>query len=176
MSISTQPFDKDGVSYHQTVQGARWWVDFFKAQGFTNHLELVEFFGNDWVRGPMQNTQGTFHLVLMRSADTPPEVPTSASYSLQDGLAVAQEFLDQGNVLYPLSLMEAAAEVFPANIAVVSSLALLRLCAAQLEVAQACAVARHTLTLDPQHVLSLKILAEGQPIGNLLRNATGLNL
>ena len=75
MSISPNEEVINGVKLHQTVQDQNWWLDFFQSYGFTNHSHLISYFGNDWIRGPLQGAPGSFHLALTYGNGNPPELP-----------------------------------------------------------------------------------------------------
>jgi cyclopropane fatty-acyl-phospholipid synthase-like methyltransferase len=62
MSVSTQH-----GPHHVTVRPREWWLEMFKREGLEHHESLVSYFGNDWVRGPLQNAPCSFHLILKRS-------------------------------------------------------------------------------------------------------------
>lgn len=53
----------DGVEYHPTVRPEWWWRDLLRANGFYLLDRALEHFDEDWVRGPRQNTPGSFHAV-----------------------------------------------------------------------------------------------------------------
>ncbi len=52
--------------HHPTVQPREWWMDFWASQGWANDDGLVQYFGDDWVRGPQQGAPGSFHVCLRR--------------------------------------------------------------------------------------------------------------
>ncbi|HEY1687064.1 MAG TPA: glycosyltransferase [Tepidisphaeraceae bacterium] len=93
-SIADFPDEADGVVYHQTVQPKAWWVEKFRSLGFTNHENVVGYFGNDWIRGPYQGSRG-FHVVLTRSKDNAPAIP-SRELQITDLINNGVQFLDQG--------------------------------------------------------------------------------
>lgn len=61
MSVSLQHGD-----YHQTVKPPHWWLELFKSQGLVNDPAAVSYFGDQWIRGPLQNAPESFHLILRR--------------------------------------------------------------------------------------------------------------
>lgn len=61
MSVSTQYGD-----YHSTVKPRDWWLELFARHGLAHDHSLVEYFGDDWVRGPNQNAPCSFHLCVKR--------------------------------------------------------------------------------------------------------------
>ncbi len=109
MSVSPNHEVIDGRVLHQTVQSAGWWLNFFKQQGFQNHPELVQYFDCDWVRGPLQNAPGSFHLILTRQGEIPPRPPSDAACSPEDLLAAGKEFLaEQASPSYAEYLLRRA--------------------------------------------------------------------
>jgi len=42
----------NGLDMHQTVRPRRWWGDRFFEAGFQLRPDLIEHFGDDWIRGP----------------------------------------------------------------------------------------------------------------------------
>ncbi len=61
MSVSTQHGD-----HHVTVKNRKWWIEMFKGQGLKHDPAAVEYFGDDWVRGPNQGAPESFHLILSK--------------------------------------------------------------------------------------------------------------
>lgn len=61
MSVSLQ----DGF-HHVTVKSRGWWLDMFDRNGFVNDQKIVDYFGDEWVRGPKQNAPQSFHLCVRR--------------------------------------------------------------------------------------------------------------
>ncbi len=64
MSVCPVSEDIDDVRYHQTIQPFIWWLEYFTAEGFDFHGDIVAHFGSDWIRGPWQLAPRSFHLVL----------------------------------------------------------------------------------------------------------------
>jgi SAM-dependent methyltransferase len=76
MSLNTKEDVVNGVRLHQTVESRDWWLAFFESLNFINRPELVSYFGQDWVRGPLQNHgAGSFNLLLTRKCDVAPSRP-----------------------------------------------------------------------------------------------------
>ncbi len=71
MSISPNHEVIHGVTLHQTVQGKEWWIAECARRGFEHHEDIVEYFGDDWVRGG-ENAPGSFHLVLTLAENSVP--------------------------------------------------------------------------------------------------------
>jgi len=114
MSVSPNPEVIEGRVLHQTVQGADWWLNFFRQQGLENHPELVQYFDCDWVRGPLQNAPGSFHLILSRQGETPPDPPSDAGCSPEELLAAGKEYLTQEAFLsYAIHLFRRALPLLP---------------------------------------------------------------
>lgn len=70
MSISPNEEAPEGVPLHQTVEGRNWWLGTFWDLGWQNHPEIVEYFGEDMVRGG-SNAPNSFHVVLTRTGERP---------------------------------------------------------------------------------------------------------
>lgn len=64
LSICGEPHAVNGIELHQTVENRNWWLDAFRANGLYHQNQLVAYFGDQFVRGPRQNTPGSFHLIL----------------------------------------------------------------------------------------------------------------
>jgi len=60
----------DGVEYHPTVRPEWWWRDLLRTNGFFLLDRALEYFDEDWVRGPHQNTPGSFHVVAGLAHDS----------------------------------------------------------------------------------------------------------
>lgn len=108
------------INYHQTVQSKEWWLEFFSSKGFTNHPELVDYFGDDWVRGPQQGSE-SFHLVLAYGDFDAPEVPVESPLSQKDlidaGLLCVEKTIANGvysnlNLDYALTLFDRVEQQF----------------------------------------------------------------
>ena len=106
MSISPIQDIKGGYALHQTVQPRDWWLKFFSSQGFTNHPWLVDYFGRDWVRGPLQMAPSSFHVVLTRSQQRVPQPPPDFAFQINDLVAAVQELPQQGLPGYALYICE----------------------------------------------------------------------
>jgi hypothetical protein len=52
--------------HHVTVKAKEWWLAMFANHGFENDEGIVSYFGDDWVRGPLQNAPESFHVVLRK--------------------------------------------------------------------------------------------------------------
>jgi len=72
LSIAPTPDAEYGVSWHQTIETRRWWIDELADKGFVNHEELVAYFEDAWVRGGEATAPDSFHLILMRATDRLP--------------------------------------------------------------------------------------------------------
>lgn len=71
MSISTEEEIIDGRKLHQTVKPKGWWLERFNGLGFSHHEKLNKYFNGHFVR----TDPGSFHLVLTRKNEQPPEIP-----------------------------------------------------------------------------------------------------
>lgn len=58
---------KNPEFWHVCVHDEQWWYDKFKTFGLHNRQDLVEYFQNDWVRGPSQGAPNSFHVILERN-------------------------------------------------------------------------------------------------------------
>lgn len=63
-SVSTQIGE-----HHSLVKPKAWWLRMFTEQGFTHHDDLIDYFGEDWIRGIKQNAPQSFHVVLTLKGD-----------------------------------------------------------------------------------------------------------
>lgn len=54
------------VRHHLTIQEKPWWVERFSGCGLHHDESMLEYFGDDWVRGPLQNAPTSFHLILKK--------------------------------------------------------------------------------------------------------------
>jgi 2-polyprenyl-3-methyl-5-hydroxy-6-metoxy-1,4-benzoquinol methylase len=70
MSVSPNSDIIDGTELHQNIKPQDWWDDFLYRAGWQNHKGLVEYFGDDFVRGGA-NAPNSFHYVLSRIQDEP---------------------------------------------------------------------------------------------------------
>lgn len=93
-SIADFRDEANGVVYHQTVQPKAWWIDKFRTLGFTHHENLAQYFGNDWIRGEYQGSQG-FHVVMTRNNEPAPPIP-SQGVPYIDLITTGVQFLEQG--------------------------------------------------------------------------------
>jgi 2-polyprenyl-3-methyl-5-hydroxy-6-metoxy-1,4-benzoquinol methylase len=70
MSVSPNSDVIEGVELHQNVQPRDWWEQYLHAAGWQDHQNIVEFLGDDVVRGG-ENALNSFHFVLSRAQDKP---------------------------------------------------------------------------------------------------------
>lgn len=106
MSIADFEDTVDNIKYHQTVQSREWWESYLESQGFKNHPHLVDYFGNDWVRGPLQGSL-SFHCVLTFGDDEAPIPPSKIPYGEQDMVETGIMYIEQavaGDIVSSLSL------------------------------------------------------------------------
>ncbi|MEB3189226.1 MAG: methyltransferase domain-containing protein, partial [Snowella sp.] len=98
MSVSPNEEIINGQRLHQTVENKNWWEDFFNKAGFNNNPNIVDYFGNDWVRGPFQSAPGSFHFVLTRCQDLAPSMPKLSQNNLNGDILykAGVDFFDQG--------------------------------------------------------------------------------
>jgi len=106
---------RPGVDWHRCVQPRDWWLGTLQANGFTNHPELVDYFGQDWVRGPLQNAPSSFHLVLAATGTVVPQ-PVSFEFDVPTLLTAGVDFLTLGTsspgfLPYALNLFDRALAV-----------------------------------------------------------------
>ncbi len=94
MSVASIDDIVNGVNYHQTVKPRDWWVSFFEKYGYLTREDLVRYFNNDWVRGPLQGAD-SFHLIVQRKSDTGLVAPTNFQYRNTDLLNALNYFFDQ---------------------------------------------------------------------------------
>jgi hypothetical protein len=113
MSINQDEDIVNGVKFHQTVQKKEWWLNLFNNCGFVNHPSLIEYFENDWVRGPLQGTPGSFHLVLTLAGDEPPTPNAVSAYNKLDMIKASLYFSRTGNIDYCFSLFDRALSGLP---------------------------------------------------------------
>jgi SAM-dependent methyltransferase len=172
MSVSPNQELINGVALHKTVEDRSWWLQFFQSEGFINHAELVNYFGDDWVRGPYQNAPGTFHLVLTPAGAAPPAVPAAAAYGMNDVYQTVQEFVQMGQLLYPVRLMQLADATHPDDADILATLGVLYACTAQIEIGQAQFHAKRALKIAPTHARATHLLAYTSSAVDLLRRAT----
>ena len=52
--------------WHVCVHDKSWWLNLVDKLGWIHKLSVVAYFGDDWVRGPLQGARNSFHLVLQR--------------------------------------------------------------------------------------------------------------
>ncbi|GAB4188523.1 MAG: hypothetical protein Fur006_29010 [Coleofasciculaceae cyanobacterium] len=122
MSVSPNEEVIDGMRLHQTVENQEWWENFFKSVGFRNHPHLVNYFGQDWVRGHLQGAPGSFHFVLTYGDDEPPVIPSTRPYNeselYQTGVTFFKEGItngDGGSVIYAVRCFDEALQLLPQN-------------------------------------------------------------
>lgn len=108
MSVSTDREVVNGHVLHQTVENRQWWLDFFATQGLKHHEQFVSYFSQDWVRGPLQNAPGSFHLVLSRAGETAPAIPPRFKHAVLDLVQNAGEFLEKGIAINCRGMIEYA--------------------------------------------------------------------
>lgn len=53
--------------WHVCVHDKDWWVRMFLMNGLYNREDLVQHFGDDWIRGPKQGAPNSFHVVLEKA-------------------------------------------------------------------------------------------------------------
>ncbi len=72
-SIHLRPCSVEGIEYHATVRPEWWWRSLFLDHGFYPLDRALDYFGDDWVRGPSveQNALGSFHIVMTLSPGGP---------------------------------------------------------------------------------------------------------
>lgn len=94
------------------IRDKHWWMIFFQSVGFVNHAGLIEYFGNDWVYGPLQGSPVSFPLVLTRVTEVAPTPPISNLFDIPTLFRAAQLFLKQGNLSYALQMFKDAEKYF----------------------------------------------------------------
>lgn len=166
--LSIADFDEvvGAVNYHQTVQSKEWWEEFFISMGFTNHPELEEYFGDDWVRGPLQGSQ-SFHFVLTYGDVEAPSVPEDVPYTghdlIETGMLCIEKTIADGifsnlTLEYALALFDRAEEM----LGVVDDLnygwALTFLYLGRVEEAKSAATSE--LDLQPEHSAAREMLIQ----------------
>jgi SAM-dependent methyltransferase len=171
MSVSPRPEVINGVALHQTVEERGWWLRFFESQGFTNQPGLVEYFGDDWVRGPLQYAPGSFHVVLVASGSQPPAIPQSAAYDANDILRTAREFIDSGRFEYALRLVRRAVNMYPTNADVLASLGNLGLHFSMIELSRARTAMTQAAGICPTHPQASQVIGQIDAAMRLLRGA-----
>lgn len=64
-SVNLRSCGLEGHEYHATVQPEWWWRDMFRKHGLFIIDRALDYFDEDWVRGPKdgQNADGTCHIV-----------------------------------------------------------------------------------------------------------------
>jgi SAM-dependent methyltransferase len=172
MSVSPNEEVINGVTLHQTVEDHPWWLQFFESQGFANHSQLVDFFGDDWVRGPLQNAPGSFHLFLMRSDAAPPTIPAMPAYGVNDILETVEQFVTSEQLPYAKKLLYLAAAAYPDNTDIPISRGLVSLRSAQKEIARALRAIKQALEIDPALASASHLLTNSNAALDLLRLAT----
>lgn len=51
---------------HQTNQSFEWWKKLWEKCGFCNNEKLIQFFSNEYIRGPMYGAPSSFNIVLQK--------------------------------------------------------------------------------------------------------------
>jgi 2-polyprenyl-3-methyl-5-hydroxy-6-metoxy-1,4-benzoquinol methylase len=64
-SVNLRSCELEGHEYHATVQPEWWWRELFRKHGFFIIDRALDYFDEDWVRGPKdgQDADGTCHIV-----------------------------------------------------------------------------------------------------------------
>lgn len=75
LSISPNEEIIHGRRLHQTVREKNWWIDLFKQHALINLPEYEAFFNTQYIRGPKQNAQGSFHVFLSKNPKKAPQIP-----------------------------------------------------------------------------------------------------
>lgn len=165
MSVSTDREVINGHVLHQTVENRQWWLDFFASQGLTHHEQFVAYFSKDWVRGPLQNAPGSFHLVLSRTGEKPPAIPSQFKHPLLDLVQTAGEFFNagvlnncRGMIEYALLCIDGGLKEAPAHVEMHFARAnmLIKLNRAS----DAASELQAVLTLSPGHAQASQLLAQ----------------
>lgn len=55
---------KQRGAFHKTVKNEKWWDGLFARYNFVLRPDLVDMFGEDWVRGPKQAAPDSFHRII----------------------------------------------------------------------------------------------------------------
>jgi SAM-dependent methyltransferase len=164
MSVSPNEEVIDGMKLHQTVENQEWWENFFHSMGFRNHPHLVNYFGQDWVRGHLQGAPGSFHFVLTYGDDEPPAIPSRLPYDgselHQTGVTFFRQGVedgDAGSVIYAAQCFEQALKFLPdkSEIHYARAVALFNL----KYFTEAQAAASSVLALEPNHAGAHALLA-----------------
>jgi SAM-dependent methyltransferase len=74
-SIATCEDVVHGVRLHQTVNDRSWWVEKMASEGLCHSNSLCKYFNEQFVRGAKFSAPRSFHLVLHRIGENPPEAP-----------------------------------------------------------------------------------------------------
>jgi len=80
MSVSPNEDVINGVRLHQTVENKEWWLEECQRNRFVHHEQIVDYFGEDWVRSE-PNAHGSFHLILTRVGEQIPYIKRLLSVS-----------------------------------------------------------------------------------------------
>lgn len=64
----------DPEELHQTVHSRDWWIAELAKFGFRDEPVIVDYFYEDWVRGPATG-DASFHVALLRTGDPTPQLP-----------------------------------------------------------------------------------------------------
>ena len=70
MSVSPNEEVINGIRLHQTVEEKDWWLKECYANGFEHHENILQYFGNDYIRKE-EDSPGSFYLILTRAGETP---------------------------------------------------------------------------------------------------------
>jgi SAM-dependent methyltransferase len=86
LSVANYDSFVDGVNLHQTVKPKNWWVSKFASFDLTHLEPLVEYFGNQFVRGDHRGeTEREFHLVLTNDIHRSPKpLPVRWDHRIRD--------------------------------------------------------------------------------------------
>lgn len=64
-----------GITLHQTVRSKKWWIEQFAKNGLCHLPKFEGYFNTQYIRGPKQNAEGSFHLILSSSTGKAPAIP-----------------------------------------------------------------------------------------------------
>jgi glycosyltransferase involved in cell wall biosynthesis len=165
MSVSTDREVINGHVLHQTVENRQWWLDFFASQGLTHHEQFVTYFSQDWVRGPLQNAPGSFHLVLSRTGEKPPAIPSQFKHPLLDLVQTAGEFFNAGIATNCKGMIEYALLCFDQGLQEAPGHVEMRVARANMLLklnrpTEAAAELQTVLKLSPRHPQASQLLAQ----------------
>ncbi len=66
-TISTDDCIINGVNLHQTVKPKEWWVNLFDDLGWTLNLDLMNYFNEQYLRGPQMGLENSFGIILTKN-------------------------------------------------------------------------------------------------------------